>query len=42
VAVFAAQLKDVVDLDSLRDDLASAVHKALEPAHLSVWIRTRS
>ena len=42
VAVFAAQLKDVVDLDSLRDDLATAVHKALEPAHLSVWIRTRS
>jgi len=41
VAVFAAQLKDVVDLDSLRDDLASAVHKALEPAHLSVWIRPR-
>ena len=39
VAVFAAQLKDVVDLDSLRDDLASAVHQALEPAHLSVWIR---
>jgi hypothetical protein len=41
VAVFAAQLKDVVDLDSLRDDLASAVHKTLEPAHLSVWIRPR-
>ena len=39
VAAFAAQLKDAVDLDSVRDDLASAVTKALEPAHASVWIR---
>jgi hypothetical protein len=38
VAAFAAQLKDAVDLDSIRDDLASAVHQALEPAHISVWI----
>ena len=39
VAAFAAQLKDAVDLDSVRDDLAAVVHKALEPAHVSVWIR---
>jgi uncharacterized membrane protein YhaH (DUF805 family) len=39
VAAFAARLKDTVDLDSVRDDLASVVHQALEPAHLSVWIR---
>jgi hypothetical protein len=38
VAVFAARLKDAVELDSVRDDLAAVVHKALEPAHLSVWI----
>jgi len=38
VAALAARLKDAVDLDSVRDDLASAVHKALEPAHISVWI----
>ena len=38
VAAFAAQLKDAVDLDSVRGDLA-AVTKALEPAHVSVWIR---
>jgi len=38
VAMFATRLKDAVDLDSVRDDLASAVHKALEPAHISVWI----
>jgi hypothetical protein len=39
VAAFAARLKDAVDLDSVRDDLVSAVEEALEPAHMSVWIR---
>jgi len=38
VAVFAAQLKDAVDLDSIGNDLAEAVDQALEPAHVSVWI----
>jgi hypothetical protein len=38
VAAFAARLKDAVDLDSVRDDLSAAVHLALEPAHVSVWI----
>ena len=38
VAAFAGNLKDAVDLDSVLDQLASAVHKALEPAHVSVWI----
>jgi hypothetical protein len=38
VAAYAARLKDAVDLDSARDDLASAVHKALEPDHVSVWV----
>jgi hypothetical protein len=41
VAAFAARLKDAVDLDSVRDDLADAVHQALEPAHVSVWISQR-
>jgi hypothetical protein len=39
IAAFAAQLKDAVDLDSVRDDLAAVVQKALEPAHVSVWTR---
>jgi len=39
VAAFAARLKDAVDLDSVRDDLASTVNQALEPAHVSVWVR---
>jgi hypothetical protein len=41
VAALAARLKDAVDLDSVRDDLASAVQQALEPAHVSVWISQR-
>jgi hypothetical protein len=39
VIAFAARLKDAVDLDSIRDDLAGVVHHALEPAHVSLWIR---
>jgi hypothetical protein len=41
VAVFAARLKDAVDLDAVRDDLAGVVHQALEPAHVSLWISQR-
>jgi hypothetical protein len=37
VAAFAGRLKDAVDLDSVRDDLAAVVAQALEPAHVSVW-----
>jgi hypothetical protein len=42
VAAFAARLKDSVDLDSVRDDLAGTVHLALEPEHLSVWVNYRA
>jgi len=41
VAAFAARLKDAVDLDAVRADLLGVVHQALEPAHVSVWIRQR-
>ena len=41
VEAFAAQLKGAVDLDTVRNDLAGAVHQALEPAHVSVWISQR-
>ena len=41
VAAFAACLKDAVDLDSVRGDLAGVVQKALEPAHISVWMNER-
>jgi hypothetical protein len=38
VAEFAARLKDAVDLDAVRVDLAGVVQQTLEPAHVSVWI----
>jgi hypothetical protein len=41
VTAFAARLKDAVDLDSVRDDLAGVVNQVLEPAHISVWISHR-
>jgi hypothetical protein len=41
VAAFAARLKDAVDLDTIRDDLATVVQTALEPAHFWVWISHR-
>jgi hypothetical protein len=41
VAAFVSRLKDEVDLDSIQDDLAGAVQRALEPAHVSVWINER-
>jgi len=37
-AAFAARLKDTVDLGAVRDDLTGIVSRALEPAHVSVWI----
>jgi hypothetical protein len=42
VAAFAVRLKDAVDLDSVRDDLAGVVQQAQEPAHLSVWVSPRA
>src|SRR5204863_1203862 len=38
VAAFSARLKDAADLDAVRADLTSVVQRALEPAHVSVWI----
>ena len=41
VAAFAARLKDAVDLDAVRKDLASVVQTTLEPASVWVWTRPR-
>jgi hypothetical protein len=38
---FAVRLRDQVDLDAVRVDLAATVHQTMQPAHLSVWIRDR-
>jgi len=41
VEAFAVRLKDAVDLETVRADLAGAASRALEPAHVSVWISDR-
>ena len=41
VDAFAADLQGAVDLDSVRDGLVDVVHRALEPAHVSVWVQDR-
>jgi hypothetical protein len=38
VTAFAARLKDAVDLDTVRDDLAQVVNRALEPTHVAVRV----
>ena len=39
VTAFAARLQGAVNLGTVQDDLTGVVHTALEPRHLSVWIR---
>ena len=41
VAAFAPRLKDAVDPDTVRENLARVVQAALEPAHVSVWTSRR-
>ena len=39
VDAFAQQLRNAVDLDTVEAGLRDAVGRAVEPAHLSVWLR---
>jgi hypothetical protein len=38
VAALAARLQDATDPDEVRSDLIGAVHNALEPAQVSLWL----
>jgi predicted membrane-bound spermidine synthase len=38
VAAFAARLQDATDPDAVRSDLLGTVHRALEPAQVSLWL----
>jgi hypothetical protein len=39
VAAFTARLRDAVELDAVRGELLAAVHEAVQPSHVSVWLR---
>jgi MFS family permease len=41
VAAFAARLQDATDPDTVRSDLMSTIHHAVEPAHVSLWVSQR-
>jgi hypothetical protein len=39
IAAFAARMQDAADLEEIRGDLVAVACRALEPAHISVWVR---
>jgi disulfide bond formation protein DsbB len=40
VAAFGASLRDAVDVETVLDELAATAGRSLEPAHVTVWIRS--
>jgi hypothetical protein len=41
VTAFADRLRDAINPDAVRADLAGVVSQSLEPAHVSLWINLR-
>ncbi|HTC70434.1 MAG TPA: hypothetical protein VK662_12760, partial [Acidothermaceae bacterium] len=40
IAAFTAGLRNEIDLDSVQRDLVDVVYRSVQPAHVSVWIRS--
>jgi hypothetical protein len=40
VALFGAKLRDAVDSETVVAELAGAAASSVEPAHISVWVRS--
>src|SRR5215472_9294255 len=42
IAAFAVRMQEAADLDEVRSDLLAVAYQVMEPAHISIWIRSRS
>jgi hypothetical protein len=42
IAAFAVRMQDAADLDEVRSDLLAVTYQVMEPAHVSIWVRSRS
>jgi hypothetical protein len=39
---FSVKVRNETDLDSLSDDLVGVVRETMQPAHVSLWLRTQT
>jgi hypothetical protein len=42
IAAFAVRMQEAADLDEVCSDLLTVACQVMEPAHVSIWVRSRS